>query len=158
MIQTRGWRVAILTMATLTLMTMTTHAACAQSEATAHLEWLPAGGLHFLGPQRASLALGALGIFRGGNSNYGLLAMAEPGFGGAKVRAGLASVSAFITGWEIQGSMLRTFGNQRQGDRWTTYAGGELHAMFVVLNVGVGAYAPVGGGKAFTALTVGLGL
>jgi hypothetical protein len=158
MIRTPRWRVVLLATATLSLTTVATREARAQRADAGHLEWLPAGGLHFLGPQRASLALGALGILRGGNSNYGVLALVEPGLGGAKIRAGLASVSAFITGWEIQGAALRTFGSPAQGDRWKTYAGGELHVMFVVLNVGVGAYTPVGGGKALTAFMVGLGL
>jgi hypothetical protein len=122
------------------------------------LEWLPAGGLHFGGPQRASLALGALAVPTAGDSRFGLVALAEPGLGGAKVRAGLALVTGFITGFELQGSLMRTFGNPVHSERWQTYAGGEVHAMFVLINIGIGEYAAIGGGKSITTLTFGLGL
>jgi hypothetical protein len=126
--------------------------------ATPRFEILPAGGLHFLGAQRASLALGVLAVPYGGQSRFAFVALAEPGIGGAKLRAGIASVTGFITGFELQGTVLRTFGNPRQGDPWRTYAGGEAHAMFVLLNVGVGAYAPLGGGSALATWTIGFGL
>ena len=126
--------------------------------ASPRLEWRPVGGLHFGGPQRASLALGVVGVPRTGEATRAFIALAEPGLGGAKIRAGLASVTAFITGYEIQGSLLRTFGNPGQGQRWQTYAGGEFHAMFVLINVGVGEYAALGGGRSMTTLTFGLGL
>src|SRR5262245_24084881 len=122
------------------------------------LEWLPAGGLHFGGPQRASLAVGALAVPTRGDSRFGFVALAEPGLGGAKVRAGLALVTGFITGFELQGSLLRTFGNPVHSERWQTYAGGEIHAMFVLINVGIGEYAAIGGGRSITTLTFGLGL
>jgi hypothetical protein len=126
--------------------------------ASPSVEWLPAGGLHFGGPQRASLALGALAVPSRGESNYAFVALAEPGLGGAKIRAGVASVTAFITGFELQGALLRTFGNPGQGERWQTYAGGEFRAMFVLINVGIGEYAALGGGRALTTFTFGLGL
>ena len=135
------------------LLLATPHVARAQ-----RLEWLPAGGLHFGGPQRASLALGTLAVPRSGEGRFAFVALAEPGLGGAKLRAGVASVTAFITGFELQGSLLRTFGNPGHGDPWRTYAGGEFHAMFVLINVGVGQYADVGGGRSMTTLTFGLGL
>ena len=128
--------------------------------ASPRFEWRPVGGLHFGGPQRASLALGVVGVPRTGEATHAFIALAEPGLGGAKIRAGLASVTAFITGYEIQGSLLRTFGNPGQGQRWQTYAGGEFHAVFVLINVGIGEYAPIGagGGGALTTFTFGLGL
>ena len=85
--------------------------AAVHGQRPSRLEWVPAGGIHFGGPQRASLALGALAVRSAGGGNFGFVALAEPGFGGAKIRAGLASVTAFITGFELQGALLRTFGN-----------------------------------------------
>src|SRR3954467_11461933 len=60
-------RVALLAIVTLSFVTTLTREAHGQSIHVSHLEWSPAVGLHFLGPQRASLALGALGVFKSGN-------------------------------------------------------------------------------------------
>ena len=130
----------------------------AQSAAP-RFEFLPAGGIHLLGAQRVSLALGVLAVPSSGDSRFAFVALAEPGIGGAKIRAGLASVTAFITGYELQGSLLRTFGSPRQADPWRTYAGGEARAMLVLINLGLGVYAPIGGGRGtLKTFSIGLGL
>jgi len=134
---------------------------CARAQSTSirPLEWVPAGGIHFLGPLRASLSGGVLGIFHQGQGQEAVMAQLEAGLGGAKLRAGLASTQAFVSGFTVEGALLRTFGNPVGADRWRTYAGGEIHGIFVLVNLGVGLYAPVGGGgRTLKTVTIGLGL
>ena len=131
----------------------------AAAQSRHYFEWVPAGGIHFMGPLRASVSGGMLGIFDHGRGEEALLAQLEAGMGGAKVRGGIASTQAFLTGFTVEGSLLRTFGNPVGADRWRTYAGGEIHGIFVLVNVGVGLYAPLGGGgNTLKTITIGLGL
>jgi hypothetical protein len=133
--------------------------AAAQPSSSRPIEWVAAGGIHFMGPLRASVSAGMLGIFRQGRSTEALIGQLEAGLGGAKVRAGLASAQPFISGFKLEGSLMRTWGKPVGADRWRTYAGGEVHGILVLVNLGFGVYAPVGGGgRTLKTFTIGLGL
>jgi hypothetical protein len=128
--------------------------------------WNAAWGVHFAGPQRASLALGVLGVLDEGRADDALLLLVEPGLGGAKARAGYARSTAFIGAVSLNGAVLRTYGRSSAGaDPWRTYVGGELRVVWLLLNVGAGLYAPVSGADKYPGrdgplgtVTFGIGL
>lgn len=153
------------TVATVLLLACIARLASAQDTPLAPL-WQPAWGLHFGGIQRASLALGTIGVMRQGQGDDALLLLVEPGMGGMKARAGYARSTALIGGLSVNASVLRTFSRPRAGgDPWRTYAGGEVRLMWILINVGAGLYAPISGSERYpdrggpvATVTFGLGL
>ena len=82
--------------------------------------WHPtlAGGLHFLGPTRASIALG--GGLRREESSVGdqsqlIFAFLEPGFGAPRASTGYAqSVGSSGGGWSLRASLLKLTSEPRR--------------------------------------------
>jgi hypothetical protein len=120
--------------------------------------WHLVGGLHFGTPYRVAVGIGLLRILGGEDSAHGILMVAEPGLDGGKVRLGYAFSGPFATGFTLQAGAIQTWRKPVNADRDRTYAGGELHLVFLLLNAGVGYYTPTSGNGGRVFWTVGLGL
>jgi len=150
-------RRASCTILALTLALTLAPAARAQSSGRG-VEWLPAFGIHFGGVEKASLGLGVLGVSQSGNGMTGLVGLVEPGIGGGKVRVGVIRLLPFASAIELNGAFLRSWARPRFAEPWRSFAGGEVRLVVVLLNVGVGVYEPLGGGRTIRTLTFGIGL
>ena len=120
-------------------------------------------GARFGPPLRAGFAVG---VVYGNTSRIaefgGAIALAEVGLGGGRVSAGYFLAFPFVSGVEVLGSVVRTWGSPVQADPNVTLAGGELRAIAFAVNVGVGVFRPVGGtsgdGGTKYYINVGLGI
>ena len=103
-------------------------------------------GLRFGPPIRAGFALGvAYGDRLGASPFAGPIAIGEVGVGGARVSVGYLVAAPFASGVEILGSAITTWGSPSQLERGQTLVGGEVRGSFFFVNVGGGAFRPVGG-------------
>ena len=103
-------------------------------------------GARFGPPLRAGFAVG---VMYGNTSRIaqfgGAIALAEVGLGGGRISGGYFLAYPFVSGVEVLGSVVRTWGSPLQADPNVTLVGGELRAIAFAVNVGVGVFRPVGG-------------
>ena len=102
-------------------------------------------GARFGPPLRAGVAVGMVY----GNASRiaqfgGGIALAEVGLGGGRISAGYFLAYPFVSGVEVLGSLVRTWGSPVQADPNATLLGGELRAIGFAVNVGLGIFRPVG--------------
>lgn len=100
-------------------------------------------GLHFGGPVRASLATGVeFKLGDGRRSEHGVFLVAEPGFGGDRLSAGVVSLIGDLgTLASVRGSALQI----RDKGPTRRYAGLEVQfAPLFMLGARVGAFTPFG--------------
>jgi hypothetical protein len=131
-------------LATLTVLALSANVARAQaSDDNPYSGWHPslAGGLHFFGPLRASIALGG-GLRREeslvGDRSQLIFAFLEPGLGGVRVSTGYAeSVGTTGGGWSLRASLLKLTNEPRR----RTMGGIELQVIpAVCAGARVGAF------------------
>jgi hypothetical protein len=120
--------------------------------------WHLVGGLHFGTPYRVAAGIGVLRLIGGEGSPHAILLVAEPGLDGGKVRVGYAFAGPFGSGIALQAGAIQTWRKPVNADPDRTYAGGELHLIFLLLNAGVGYYTPTSGSGSRVFWTVGFGL
>jgi hypothetical protein len=124
-------------------------------------ELLP--GLRFGPPLRAGAAIGVgYGNRFAGSPFAGPIALGEVGLGGGRASVGLLWAAPFASGIELLGSAIRTWGSPSQLEKNQTLLGGELRAMFFLVNVGAGVFRPASGfgddSRTRYYLNVGLGI
>ena len=150
--------VAALVASTLTLSTARAQAPETQIPDTPTDRWHIVGGIHFGTPYRVAADVGILRIIGNEDSSHGIMLNAEPGLDGGKVRLGYIFAGPFGSGFALQGGALRTWRKPVNADVDRTYAGGELHLIFLLLNAGVGYYTPTSGSGGRVFWTIGFGL
>ena len=102
-------------------------------------------GVHFGGPVRASLALGAVWEEeRTGDNGHGAMLIAEPGLRGHRLSAGY-----FVTRGTLgQYASIRATGLALRSDEWRQYAGLDLQVQPLFAFGGrLGAFVPLKSGQ-----------
>ena len=116
-------------------------------------------GARFGPPLRAGFAVG---VVYGNSSRIaefgGPIVLAEAGLGGGRLSAGYFLAFPFVSGVELLGSAVRTWGSPLNADPNVTLIGGELRAIGFAVNVGLGVFRPVGEGETRYYLNIGLGI
>jgi len=118
-------------------------------------------GARFGPPLRAGLAVGVVYGNRSRIAEFaGPIVIAEAGLGGGRLSAGYLLAFPFVSGVEVLGSAVRTWGSPWNADANTTMLGGELRAIGFAVNVGFGAFRRVGGvdGESETRYYMNIGL
>ena len=126
--------------------------------------FFPAGGIHINSPQIVSLSIGGLGMntMSGLGSATAAVIRLEPGIGGGKINIGFKSVVRFsvmpLSTFEIDGSLLRTWGSTWGAPSGQTYAGGELRIGVSFIFASAGMYKHIAGdGEDDNLFTFGVG-
>jgi len=116
-------------------------------------------GARFGPPLRAGFAVGVAYGNRSRIAEFGgPIVLAEAGLGGGRLSAGYFLAFPFVSGMELLGSAVRTWGSPLNADPKVTLIGGELRAIGFAVNVGLGAFRPVGEGETRYYLNIGLGI
>jgi hypothetical protein len=121
--------------------------------------WYVVPGVNYGTPSRTSFSLTAFRDGRAGVIGKGYLLKAEGGPDAAKIAVGIADVSHTV-GAGVQLTSMRIMRKPLDGVPNSTYAGAEAHLYVGFVNLGAGAYAPVGNPsrrKGLAALTIGVG-
>ena len=104
-------------------------------------------GARFGPPLRAGLAVGVVYGKRSRLAEFsGPIAIGEAGLGGGRLSAGYLLAFPFVSGVEVLGSAVRTWGSPWNADPNVTMVGGELRAIGFAVNVGLGVFRRVGAG------------
>ena len=116
-------------------------------------------GARFGPPLRAGFAVGVVYGNRSRIAQFGgPIALAEAGLGGGRLSAGYFLGFPFVSGAELLGSVVRTWGSPLNADPAVTLIGGELRAIGFAVNVGLGVFRPVGKAGTRYYMNIGLGI